>query len=236
MARIDYNLIKRQVDEFQQKYGLSKTEPLDTRSLLLKLNVIAAFRPMSPTFSGMSLIDHMGGRYMLINSNMPLGRQNFTICHELYHLFVDPSHSPHNCGDGSQKPDAEKAADAFAALLLMPEEAILQMVPLKEIGTNMVSMPTLVRLENYFGVSRTAMFFRLVGLRLVDKNRKDELCSNPTKDARALGFPLHLYSPANANLIIGDIGEKAYLLFQQEKISEGHYLEILNKLESTHED
>jgi hypothetical protein len=31
-------------------------------------------------------------------------------------------------------------------------------------------------------------------------------------------------------VVIGDFGEKARLLFEQERISEGHYVELLNLL------
>ena len=31
-------------------------------------------------------------------------------------------------------------------------------------------------------------------------------------------------------MVIGDFGEKARLLYEQERISEGHYIELLNLL------
>ncbi len=36
--------------------------------------------------------------------------------------------------------------------------------------------------------------------------------------------------PGNEGVVIGDFGEKARLLFEQERISEGHYVELLNLL------
>ena len=41
---------------------------------------------------------------------------------------------------------------------------------------------------------------------------------------------LSLYQPGNEGVVIGDFGEKARLLFEQERISEGHYVELLNLL------
>lgn len=39
-----------------------------------------------------------------------------------------------------------------------------------------------------------------------------------------------MYEPGNENLVIGDFGEKARRLLDEEKISEGHYMELLHKI------
>ena len=51
--------------------------------------------------------------------------------------------------------------------------------------------------------------------------------------ALCFGYDTALYDPANEGLVIGDFGEKARSLFEQEKISEGHYWELLRKI-NTH--
>ena len=48
--------------------------------------------------------------------------------------------------------------------------------------------------------------------------------------ATEYGYDLSLYQPGNEGMVIGDFGEKARLLFEQERISEGHYVELLNLL------
>ena len=39
-----------------------------------------------------------------------------------------------------------------------------------------------------------------------------------------------IYEAANEGLVIGDFGEKARNLFDKEKISESHYMELLSKI------
>jgi hypothetical protein len=39
-----------------------------------------------------------------------------------------------------------------------------------------------------------------------------------------------LYEKGNEGVVIGDFGEKARRLFELEKISEGHYVELLNMI------
>ena len=82
-------IIEKQVSAFRTDNGLSASEPVTLKSLLLKLNILTVFRPLSDNFSGMCLKDNSGHRFMLINSNQPRGRQHFTIAHELYHLFLN---------------------------------------------------------------------------------------------------------------------------------------------------
>ena len=44
------------------------------------------------------------------------------------------------------------------------------------------------------------------------------------------GYDSDLYTPGNEGLVIGDFGSKARKLFDEERISEGHYIELLNLL------
>ena len=62
-------IIERQVAEFRADNGLSASEAINLKSLLLKLNVLTIFRPLSDNFSGMCLKDGSGHRFMLVNSS-----------------------------------------------------------------------------------------------------------------------------------------------------------------------
>ena len=44
------------------------------------------------------------------------------------------------------------------------------------------------------------------------------------------GYDRSLYQSGNEGLIIGDFGAKARELYDKEKISEGHYMELLNMI------
>ena len=67
-------VIEKQVAAFRMDNGLGASEPVTLKSLLLKLNVLTVFRPLSDSFSGMCLKDNSGHRFMLVNSNQPMGR------------------------------------------------------------------------------------------------------------------------------------------------------------------
>lgn len=224
------NLIDRQVSDFCQRIGLSETQGVNLKSLLLRLNVLTIYRPLSKNFSGMSLKSPGGERFMLINSNQPRGRQHFTIAHELYHLFIEENPRPHNCDIDGGKSESEQCADAFALKFLMPYAAILQMIPQEELkGT--ISLATVIRMEHYFSVSRQAILNRLCDTKFITRQERDALSAYPAiKTAREYGYDTALYLPGNENLVIGNFGEKARKLYDEEKISEGHYRELLNKI------
>lgn len=225
-------VIERQVAEFRMDNGLSATEPIPLKSLLLKLNILTVFRPLSVNFSGMCLKDISGHRFMLINSNQSRGRQHFTIAHELYHLYVEQKPTPHKCnpGCGSRNP-VEQSADMFASSLLMPEAGLYQLIPEEELNTKKVTIATVLKLEHYFSVSRSALLYRLLNVGVITESTYSALCEVKVKySARCFGYDTALYESANEGLVIGDFGEKARLLFEQEKISEGHYWELLHKI------
>ncbi len=72
---------------------------------------------------------------------------------------------------------------------------------------------------------------RLFDLRLIDRNERDLYLQYPVKKtAKEYGYDTTLYEPGNENLVIGNFGEKARRLFDEEKISEGHYIELLHKI------
>lgn len=224
------NLVESQVSKFRQVTGLSDSEAVNLKSLLLKLNVLTIYRPLSDNFSGMSLKSG-DKRFMLINSNHPKCRQHFTIAHELYHLYFDPNPTPHNSMTDGKKNDKEQCADAFALMFLMPADGVRQMIPDNELMAGHISLASILRIEHYFSVSYSAVLNRLFDLGLINRNERDTFKEYPVKKtAREYGYDTTLYEPGNKNLVIGDFGEKARKLFDNEKISEGHYLELLHKI------
>ena len=224
-------IIEKQVSAFRTDNGLSASEPVTLKSLLLKLNILTVFRPLSDNFSGMCLKDNSGHRFMLINSNQPRGRQHFTIAHELYHLFIEEKPTPHKCNPGYSKNFVEQSADMFASLLLMPESGICQLVPENELKTKSISMATILKLEHYFSVSRSALLYRLLNIGLISESTRSQFAEVGVKNsARCFGYDTALYEAANEGLVIGDFGEKARNLFDKEKISESHYMELHGKI------
>ena len=231
MKKENLNTI-RLAQKFRLDNGLSLHEAINIKSLLRKLNILTVFLPLSENAHGLSLKSPKGFRFILVNSNSSRGRQHLTIAHELFHLYYDENPKPHICSkDGTSR--TERYADQFASALLMPEEGIIGMLSDEEYANKKISIAQVLRLEQYFCVSRSTMLLRLKELNLLSSAQYDTLKTYPViRSAKEYGYDDSLYLSGNENLVIGDYGEKARLLFEIEKISEGHYLELLNLIQN----
>lgn len=229
---IPHEIIEDIASKLRVEWGLSETEPINVKTILRKLNILTIYRPLSMDSCGVSLMTaDKTKRFMLINSNCPRGRQHFTIAHELFHLFVDENPEPHICKESGEKDNNEKNADMFASCLLMPKRGILANCPKNEIKERNVSVATILKLEQLFGVSHQALVYRLKRLKLISETQlQDLLKANIKLLAEQYGIEKILYEPGNEGVIIGDYGTKARLLFENEKISEGHYNELMNTI------
>lgn len=215
--------------KFRSEHGLSMTEPISTKTVLRKLGILTMYRPLSEKSFGISAKSESGRMFMMVNCNSTRGRQHFTIAHELYHLLYDDSPEPHMCGGVAT--GVEKDANLFASALLMPREGLLKMVSDEEVKSRKVKLATVLRMEQFFGVSRNTLLLRLKDIGLITESDLNELKSVPVKEsAMQYGYNLSLYEAGNKGIVIGDFGEKARLLFESGRISEGHYYELLNMI------
>jgi len=232
MKRLSQEAIENLAQKFRTEQGISVSEAINMKSLLRKLNILTLYRPLSECLYGISLKSLQGFNFLLINSNNTIGRQHYTIAHELYHIFYEEKSIPHVCNEESGgKNVSEYNADAFAAAFLMPREGLLQFISVEDIKKCTVSLAMLIKLEQYFSVSRTSLLFRLKSLNLITSAVFETLNAIPVKEsARQHGYDTALYKSGNENLVIGDFGEKARALYEKGTISEGHYLELLNSI------
>ena len=219
--------------DFRAKCGLSSDEALNIESLLLYLNVITIFKPLSSSISGMAIKLSNSNeikRFILINSNHPIGRQNFTICHELYHLFIQTNFQFQMCDTGKfiKNGDFEEYnADHFASYFLIPKNGIFKLIPEKEEN---ISLSTIIKIEQYFGCSRSALLVRLEDLGVISKETKEMYSKNVKLSAAKYGYDLGLYNPAHENQSIGDYGQLAKKLFDGEVISESYYATFMGDI------
>ena len=235
MKRVAKEAIEQLAQKMRAHAGLNPSEPIHTKTLLRKLGIMVIYRPLSEKSCGLSMRSSDGcGKFMLVNSDNPRGRQHFTICHELFHLYYDEDPKPHICGTpGMEKDPAEINANAFASALLLPQAGVLESIPSEEIVNRHITIATMLRVEQLFGVSHQSLCYCLRHLRLLTEEELQGHLEESTiiQDiATEYGYDLSLYQPGNEGVVIGDFGEKARLLFEQERISEGHYVELLNLL------
>jgi Zn-dependent peptidase ImmA (M78 family) len=227
------SIAKKEASEFRQKHGLTSDEPIRLESLLLKENVLTIFAPLSENFSGMA-IKYENDKFMLINCNQTIGRQNFSIAHELYHLFVQKDFVPKlsRAGNFDKKDKVEYQADNFAVYLLMPENGIYSLIPDDELRSKELGIRTLLKISSYYQVSWEFTLNRLVNLNIILKPYRESLqqfkeLHGIKKLALMYGGDESLYKAGNNNLVIGEYASIAKSLFDYEKISEINYLNMM---------
>lgn len=232
------NFIKLEAREkaqlFRRSNGYGSTDPISLTSLLIKNNIITLFKPLSDQYSGMAIKGMDDSRFILVNQNNVLGRQRFTISHELYHLFFQDEFTSQKCitclFDKQQDID-EKKADYFASYFLLPDEGIMELIPnIEKTSQNKISTETIFKIQQYYRISINAVIFRLNELDFVDKSYFNLYTNEKANIARSLGYETSIYFSGNKGRIIGDYCILANSLFKERKLSESQYFDMLNAI------
>lgn len=121
------------------------------------------------------------------------GRAAFTAAHEYAHVILrDRTSEVFHLAPG-ERDFQEVRANAFAAAFLMPGDGITAYFAAKGLlrhhTLQHMAPADVVRAMDYFGVSRMALIYRLVNLRLINQELAKELAAFSVKDvARAAGI------------------------------------------------
>lgn len=229
MKVLNERIIEVKADNFRRNCGIALDAAIDFEKLLVSLDVLTVFKPLEGDFSGMA-VKTKNNKFMMVNSQNQLGRQQFTIGHELYHLFEQEDFTFQLCKTGvfDKKHPEEYNADNFSSYLLMPEPGIMKHIPEKELGWGSnISLTTIIKLEQYFKVSRRALLVRLSKMKLINFIEYEHYLTNVIKSAKEHGYSDSLYKPSSHEKIIGNYGVKAKELFDNGKISESHYHSLM---------
>jgi len=183
----------------RKKLGEDSLSPIDVFSIINNIdNFTLVFYPMSDRISGMCVRIDSGESLIAINSNLSYGRQRFTAAHELYHLYFQSNFKSVVCAKEFEgvKDVEEKNADSFASFFLAPYEALKIYISedLKK-GNNPICADDVVKIEQYFGMSRQATLYRLQIEGYITADFANKLKTNVIQFVRKLGFDDRLYIP-----------------------------------------
>jgi len=210
------------------RLGLQSTEHFDVYRAVTSLGITCVKRALESSISGATLKTNKV-KLILVNSSKTLGHQNFTIAHELYHCLYDENLVSRACKteEFARVRGSERVADIFATYLLMPEDAIFHQLRLRKKLDVKLTLADIINLEQFFGVSRKAMCWRLEDLKLINRKQSEECCINVIQSVRSLGKNTDIYNPTNEKIVISDYAEKAREALQKNLITESRYKEIL---------
>lgn len=141
--------------------------PPNFESLVEDLSGISiALEPMEEQVAGLfACLDDQA--IALVDSSVPVGRQRFTVAHELCHFLLKDHDRLIVDERLTGRSVAERRANAFAAHFLMPSESVHRYLRGREADGEVI-----IELVYTFGVSLQALLWHLFNLDLLSKNRK----------------------------------------------------------------
>ena len=211
MDKLDLNT---KAQELRELLGEDANSPVDIFSLVSQIESLTlVFYPLGENISGMCVRDNEI-QLIAINSEMSYGRQRFTLAHELYHLYFDNSGFSVCSKKLGSKNETERCADQFASYFLAPYKS-LRVAIKKVAGGNPLSIQHVIVLEQYFGMSHLAMFWRLVSEGYLSSEKLEAYSHGVNSAARHMGYDVKLYKPTPADLQRRTYG---YYLKQVEEI------------------
>lgn len=230
MAIDKYDLLLKS-QELRKRLGESNESPMDIFSLASDIDKLTIVRyPMGDNLSGMCVKTENGG-LVAINSKMTLGRQRFSLAHELYHLFYDTNMTAICLTKIDVDNDLEKSADTFASyLLISPSSLKPKIAALKQNTNRSIMLNDVIRLEQYYLVSRQAMLNRLISDREISWEQAETMKTDVIHSAMALGYSRELYKPLPRNKqyqTYGHLIKQVNEALDKDLISNGKYEEIL---------
>jgi Zn-dependent peptidase ImmA (M78 family) len=192
--------LSTKAQELREQLGEDANSPVDIFSLVSQIEGLTmVFYPLGKNISGMCVRDSEI-KLIAINSTMSYGRQRFSLAHELYHLYYDNESAFNVCSKKlDTKSENEKYADQFASYFLAPYKSLRTTIK-KVAGNGPVSVQNVIALEQYFGMSHLAMFWRLVSEGYLSSDELKDYSSGVISAARCLGYDDKLYKPTPSDL------------------------------------
>lgn len=167
----------------RSRFGLGDAPIKDLDELLDERAGVRTF--MLPVengrWTGLAVRDRSGRPCVAVNSKEESYRRNYDLAHEYGHVLVhlgrDNRPDAHVDGDqerASRSAD-ERLVDAFASAFLMPRRAVLdQLERILRTSGGQFTDEDLVRMALHFGVSGQAASLRLVGLRRLSRQVREQ--------------------------------------------------------------
>lgn len=225
----------------RQELGFSDIQPIDIEAICKLKNINLIYKNYKrDSFSGIAT-RKKDENFILINSSQCLGRQNYTFAHEYYHLFFENDNKS-ICRifktEDEYSPE-ERNADNFAINFLITDKGIKNYI--KKEGKKLenidqITLEDIIDLELFFKVSHSAMIKKLLNMELITENYKNRLSDGIIKKVKHLGVDTSLYKSTNKNELISPYRSLVKRAYQEEKISDSKFLELLWKVGYSRED
>lgn len=234
-----YNEIVPIVQNFRRKH-MPDDQKVEDTFLMLEQQLgyfIVRFPAKDNDVSGFH-IEKSGFHCIYINSGHPLGRQFFSAWHECYHA-INGQTGVSLMGDLDNDIEEYKA-ECFAGCILMPEKLVRQYIAVHSINLAFLKYTDIIKMQNFFGVSYSAIIARLIQLFPVHiKVLKQRYALKNLSRAKELekrtleaGCSIKLIKPTNDFYVSREFIEDIQSNFRNKRISQEKAGSLINLIES----
>lgn len=216
--------------ELRKKFKIENELYVSIEEILESIDDITIVNiKMSDRISGLC-IRTGNNKIIAVNSSLSLGRQRFTIAHELCHLYYHDEGCyvcSKDFSDDKSLKNIEYEADMFASYFLAPYYLLTE--KFRELKNDKNDLMTIcVKLEQCFGMSHLSLIRRLHDNKLITIGEYNNLAvRKPISFSQKAGLSTKLYEPTNINKTVGKYVRLSNELLDNGLISNSKYEELL---------
>lgn len=220
--------INYQALKLRKIIGVDEDSPIDIFSLFNDYpELTLVFYPFSERISGLCY-RNTKANLIAINSSMTLGRQRFSLAHELFHLFYDTNEKSISSSDLESNDEIEIKANIFASYFLAPYSSLRFEI---EKMNKKIEFEDILYLNNIYKMSYGAMAYRLLCDGYINRKEYEKLSKtkNIVKKANELGYDINIYlkNDNNTKITYGNYLKQVNELKKKKMISDGKAKELL---------
>lgn len=227
-------------NKFKERYpGIIEYPMRNSVSKVESLGIFVLISAAPEEVSGFCMI--IGeNTFIFINKNQVIGRQNFSLWHEVYHWFTESAGAVSIVNDQKDN-EIEYLADYFASLVLLDKDYLKKSLMNMGVHSNKsaqyLSYDKIIKLQHHFEVSYSAMLRKVLEVYPESKLeqryslggvlRQEELI----KKTNDLGLNINLILPSKNTYISSELFELLGKLSTENKISQQKILSIIEFIE-----
>ena len=219
----DFFTVERIAAEIRDWLGVEGVPLGDVLGLLEAKGLKVIEHRLPGSISGFSAYTQAWGGVIFVNADHPPERQYFTALHELGHLVLHRQEYDRPFERPGRGDPREKAANHFAAAVLLPRFAIEQ--ELRGYGGRWLPEPFLVDIKKRYGVSVRTVLRRAADLKLITKRQAGQQMGILAKRFGAEGEPGRVRAPNT----LARLERLVFTALLHERITTSRAAEVLQR-------
>lgn len=215
MTFTDVETIEAQAAAARQQLGIGSDSPIpDILGLIDGRGAFVFVLPLPEDgIAGAYIHDERDNHFILINQSHAPVRKRFTLAHEYGHFKLGHGSKADENISFSDDAEDERAANDFAGAFLMPRQAVQNWL---DSENSELDFTKLVAAARFFGVSASAMCYRLAKLEKINASTRHDWFERINRREH-LNLPEPQLPPAMQDTIVVEARRDAHVPFAMQK-------------------